>query len=127
MVHGDAAVRDAEAAAQKLFGGDVAAMSVRELLQVFPNVPSASVSYAADGWRLAALLTEVGLTTSNSEAVRLIRSGGIYVNDRRVADEKARLQPEEAIEGELFIIRKGKKDNFLIRIERGVDSAKPSP
>ena len=34
---------------------------------------------------------------------------------------------EEAIEGELFIIRKGKKDNFLIRIERGVDSAKPSP
>ena len=49
------------------------------------------------------------------------------MNDRRVADEKARLQPEEAIEGELFIIRKGKKDNFLIRIERGVDSAKPSP
>src|ERR1044071_9098218 len=35
LVHGDAAVRDAEAAAEKLFRGDIAAMSVAELLQIF--------------------------------------------------------------------------------------------
>jgi tyrosyl-tRNA synthetase len=118
-VHGAEAVREAEAAASKLFSGDLSAMSVGQLLEVFPNVPSKTVTYVADGWRLTGLLTDAGVTTSNSEATRLIRSGGIYVNDRRVTDEKERLSPEQAIEGQLFVVRKGKKENFLIRIDRG--------
>jgi hypothetical protein len=40
------------------------------------------------------------------------------VNDRRITDEKERLDPAQAIEGQLFVVRKGKKDNFLIRIAR---------
>ena len=119
LVHGDEAVRDAEAAAAKLFGGDLSAMSVRELLDVFGNVPSTVVGHEPEGWRLVNLLTDVGLTSSNSEATRLIRNGGIYVNERRITDEKERLRAEQAIEGQLFVVRKGKKDNFLIRIARG--------
>lgn len=118
LVHGDAAVREAEAAGEKLFGGNIGAMSVSELLQVFPNVPSTTVAYDDGGWHLVTLLTDAGVTTSKSEATRLIRSGGIYVNDRRATDEKARLTPGDAIEGQLFVVRKGKKDNFLIRIAR---------
>jgi len=118
LVHGDIAVREAEAASEKLFGGDIAAMSVGELLQVFANVPSKTVEHQQDGWRLVTLLTDVGLTASNGEATRLIRSGGIYVNERRVTDEKERVNASDAIEGQLFVVRKGKKDNFLIRIER---------
>ncbi len=119
LVHGDEAVRDAEAAAEKLFSGDLSAMSIKQLMEVFPNVPSKTVAFQADGWRLTGLLTDAGVTPSNSEATRLIRSGGIYVNDRRITDEKERLSPEQAIEGQLFVVRKGKRDNFLIRIERG--------
>jgi tyrosyl-tRNA synthetase len=94
-------------------------MSVRELLAVFGNVPSKVVGHQPDGWRLVNLLTDVGLTSSNSEATRLIRNGGIYVNERRITDEKERLSAEQAIDGQLFVVRKGKKDNFLIRIARG--------
>jgi tyrosyl-tRNA synthetase len=118
LVHGDQSVRESEAAGEKLFGGHVASMSVSELLQVFPNVPSTTIAFDADGWRLVGLLTQSGVTTSNSEATRLIKSGGISVNDRRVTDERARVLPEQAIEGQLFVVRKGKKDNFLIRIAR---------
>jgi tyrosyl-tRNA synthetase len=116
LVHGDAAVREAEAASEKLFGGDIAGMSVSELLQVFANVPSKTVAPQPDGWKLVSLLTDVGLTASNSEATRLIRSGGIYVNERRITDEKERLSGAQAIEGQLFVIRKGKKDHMLVRI-----------
>jgi tyrosyl-tRNA synthetase len=119
LVHGDQAVGEAEAASQKLFGGDLSTMSVRELLAVFGNVPSKVVGHQPEGWRLVNLLTDVGLTSSNSEATRLIRNGGIYVNERRITDEKARLSVEQAIEGQLFVVRKGKKDNVLIRIARG--------
>jgi hypothetical protein len=32
------------------------------------------------------------------------------------SDEKARLRPEDALHGRYFVIRKGKKDNFLVRV-----------
>jgi tyrosyl-tRNA synthetase len=118
VVHGADAVREAEAAAQRLFGGDLAAMSVNELLQVFPNVPSSDAAYLSDGWPVVELLSSAGVTSSKSEATRLIRSGGIYINSRRVTDEKERVTPDQAIEGQLFVVRKGKRDNFLIRIVR---------
>jgi tyrosyl-tRNA synthetase len=118
LVHGDTAVRDAEAASRKLFGGDVASMSVKELLQVFPNVPSSTTTYVAEGWPIVELLSSAGVASSKSDATRLIRGGGIYVNDRRITDEKLRLRPDEAIEGQLFVVRKGKKDNYLVRIVR---------
>jgi tyrosyl-tRNA synthetase len=118
LVHGDAAVRDAETASRKLFGGDVASMSVKELLQVFPNVPSSTTTYVAEGWPIVELLSSVGVASSKSDAARLIRGGGIYVNNRRITDEKLRLRPDEAIEGQLFVVRKGKKENYLVRILR---------
>ena len=116
LVHGEKAVRDAEAASEKLFGAHVSSMSVEELLTVFGDVPSKTIEREVSGWKLTALLMTAGLATSASDAVRLIKGGGVYVNDRRVADEKARLTPADAIEGQLFVVRKGKKENVLIRI-----------
>lgn len=119
LVHGQQSVREAEAASEALFSGDITTMSVDELLQVFPNVPSSNTAYAHEGWPVVELLSSAGVTSSKGEATRLIRSGGIYVNSRRVTDEKERMKPEQAIEGQLFVIRKGKRDHFLIRIVRG--------
>ena len=119
MVHGAEHVRTAEGAASKLFAGDVSAMSVAELTQALhQQVPSMDLVVAADGWRLVNVLVGVGAAASNGEAVRLIRNGGIYVNDRRIADEKHQLQVTDAIEGKVFVIRRGKRDYFLARIAR---------
>ena len=118
LVHGAEAVAGSEAAAEKLFADDVSTMSVKELLEVFPDVPSSDAAFRADGWPVVELLSAAGVTQSKGEATRLIRGGGIYVNSRRISDEKERLAPEQAIEGQLFIVRKGKKDNYLIRIVR---------
>lgn len=120
LVHGDAGVREAEAATDALFGGgDLSGMSVAELLRVFPNVPSATAAYTPEGWLAVDLLASAGVTSSKGEATRLIRSGGLYVNGRRLTDEKERLRPESAVEGQLFVVRKGKRDNYLVRIVRG--------
>ncbi|HVZ36158.1 MAG TPA: tyrosine--tRNA ligase, partial [Polyangiaceae bacterium] len=118
LVHGEAAVREAESAASKLFGGDLRTMSEAELLQVFSSVPASQTVYAADGWAIAEFLTSNGITSSKSEATRLIRGGGISVNDERVTDEKTRVTPERALQGQYFVVRKGKKENFLVKILR---------
>jgi tyrosyl-tRNA synthetase len=116
LVHGDTAVQEAEAAAEKLFRGDLSAMSVAELMQIFPNVPSCDLAPVADGWLVPELLTAAGVAASKSEAVRLVKGGGISLNGRRIADEKERITQAHAIEGRIFVIRKGKRDNFLVRL-----------
>jgi tyrosyl-tRNA synthetase len=119
LVHGARAVEDAEAAAEKLFRGDIAAMSVAELLQIFPNVPSFDLAVIDAGWLVPELLATSGVASSKSEAVRLVKGGGITLNGRRLADEKERITAAHAIEGRIFVIRKGKKENFLIRLITG--------
>jgi hypothetical protein len=38
------------------------------------------------------------------------------VNNVRVADPSRRLAVREAIEGKLFLVRKGRKDYYLLRV-----------
>jgi tyrosyl-tRNA synthetase len=40
----------------------------------------------------------------------------VSINSQKVTDEKQRLLPEHAVEGTLFVLRKGKRDHFLLRI-----------
>jgi tyrosyl-tRNA synthetase len=116
LVHGESAVRDAESSAEKLFKGDLREMSEAQLIEVFGSVPSSEIRLVADGWAITDFLTANAVVGSKSEAARLIRGGGLSVNGERVSDEKARLRPEHAIHGRYFVIRKGKKDNFLVRV-----------
>jgi tyrosyl-tRNA synthetase len=115
LVHGEDAVRAAEASAASVFRDE---LTVGELDAIFGSVPSSHTTFAADGWAMPAFLTSNNITSSNSEAVRLIRGGGISINNRRIASEKERLLPQDAIEARYFLIKKGKKERFLVRIEK---------
>ena len=58
------------------------------------------------GISLIQLMTQVGLTTSNGEASRLIAGGGVQIDQQRIADTKLKL---DLTSGQSFIIRAGKK------------------
>jgi tyrosyl-tRNA synthetase len=120
LVHGETAVREAESSAEKLFKGDLMEMSEAQLLEVFNNVPSSEAPYLSGGWPITEFLAAHAVVASKSEAARLIRGGGLSVNGRRISDEKTRLRPEDAIHGHYFVVRKGKKDNFLVRVRGDV-------
>jgi tyrosyl-tRNA synthetase len=115
LVHGADAVRVAEASAASAFRDE---LTVQELDAIFGSVPSSQTPFAEAGWPMPAFLTANNITASNSEAVRLIRGGGITVNNRKIASEKERLLPQDAIDARYFLVKKGKKDRFLVRIER---------
>jgi tyrosyl-tRNA synthetase len=121
LVHGAEHVMRAEHASNVLFGEDIATLSADQVLAVFGDVSSSSVplaSFEGDGLALVDLLadSQVRLAPSRSEARRLVQSGGVYVNNRRVADPKARLTRDQAIDGRLFVLRKGQKQNHLVRL-----------
>jgi tyrosyl-tRNA synthetase len=121
LVHGADQRRRAEEASALLFRGDVRQASKEDILMVFDDVPSTSIDRAEfgdEGIAVTRLITASGLESSNSAAVRLVKGGGFYVNDERVANEKARVTAAAAIDGELFVLRKGQRERRIVRVTR---------
>ena len=118
LVHGAEQLQRAEQASGLLFGEDITTLAVEDVLAVFEDVPSTELPGVdlADGIGMVELLARVQLAPSKSEARRLLQSGGVYVNNRRVSDPQARLTRDQAIGGTLFVLRKGQKQNHLIRL-----------
>src|SRR5712671_1960741 len=115
-VHGADQVTRAEQASTVLFGEDITTLNADEVLAVFEDVPSTEIpgdDFGAEGMGVVDLVARVQLAPSKAEARRLVQSGGVYVNNRRVADPKARLMRNQAIDGRLFVLRKGQKQNHL--------------
>ncbi len=118
MVHGENNLRKAIKASQVLFGGEIADLSASEVLDIFADVPSSDIpraSFAGDGMPLVDLVTACGLAPSKSAARRLIEAGGIYVNNRRVAEVQATIDLPALIEGQYLVLRKGAREYHLVR------------
>ena len=118
-VHGVDATARAEHASSVLFGEDIATLTVDDVLGVFEDVPSTELAVhelEPDGIGIVDLLVRAQAAPSKSEARRLVQSGGVYVNNRRTADPQARLSRAQAIGGQVFVLRKGQKQQFLVRL-----------
>jgi tyrosyl-tRNA synthetase len=118
LVHGTDHVRRAERTAEVLFSEAIADADVRDILMVFEDAPSSEVTLPEDGMPLVDMLAQVKLTSSKSEATRLVKSGGVYVNNVRTTDERRRLTRVDAIQGQLFILRKGRKEHHIVKVRR---------
>jgi tyrosyl-tRNA synthetase len=119
LVHGADQLARAEHASTVLFGEDITTLTVDEVLAVFEDVPSTELSAEVlgdTGIGMVDLVARVGLAPSKGEARRLVQSGGVYVNNRRMSDPQARLSREQAIGGRLFVLRRGQKQNHLVRL-----------
>ena len=119
LVHGLEQTSRAEHASSVLFDGDITTLSADEVLAVFEDVPStelAATDLGADGIGIVDLVARVELAPSKAEARRLVQSGGIYLNNQRASDPHARVRREQAIGGRLLVLRKGQKQNHLVRL-----------
>jgi tyrosyl-tRNA synthetase len=120
LVHGAEQVVRAERASSMLFADDISAFAVEDVMAVFEDVPSSVVAaseFTGDGVSLVDLIARVQLAPSKGEARRLVQSGGVYVNNRRTTDVQQRLRVADAIEGRLVVLRKGSKQNHLVRLQ----------
>ena len=125
--HGPDQVVRVEKAAGVLFGDSLSDASPDDILMVFDDVPSVSVSAAAltRGLPVTELAVTAGLAASKGEAVRLIRQGGLYINDKRVGDERAVIGASDAIGGTVVVLRKGQRERRLARIVQGAEQGEP--
>jgi tyrosyl-tRNA synthetase len=122
LVHGLEQVAKAERAASVLFAKvDDENLSLAEpdaVLIAYADAPSTEIALPPEGMSLVQLLATVKLASSRSEATRLIRSGGVYVNNVRAADEKALVSAADAIGGQIIVLRKGRREQHVVRVRQ---------
>lgn len=100
QVHGEEEARQAQAAARALFGGGGEGGSV--------PTTEMTAEQLKDNEKIIDLLMFLGLTKSRSEGRKLIKGGGVYVNDEKLTDEFYALTDGDWKDGSVML-RKGKK------------------
>jgi tyrosyl-tRNA synthetase len=102
LVHGEKAAQEARLAARALFAGGKEAAAI----------PATALEKGRleAGIPLLDLLLECGLVASKSEGRRLVKQGGLTVNEERVEDFELCLDASWLKEGKIAL-RKGKKDH----------------
>lgn len=106
LCHGEQAAQDARTTAQKLFeqgqaGGD---------LPIVP-VDQATLTKGLD---ILTLLIQAGFVSSKGEGRRLIKAGGVRVNDEKVTDDTLRLSTADMQDAHIKL-SSGKKKHALIK------------
>ena len=115
LVHGEAGLQTALGATKTLFGGDISGKSAAELSQIFKDVKSAELpAVEIVGKCVYAVAAAAGMFKSNGEARRMAAQGGLSLNGAKV-DDKRIFESSDLIDGELAVLRQGKKANFLLR------------
>ena len=120
MIHGEEGLRKAERASQVLFGEcEITDFSDRELIDIFSDVPSSVVSREEleKGIGVLTMFTRAELSKSNSNALQMIKQGGIYVNNIRVEDPRLLLTPANLASRSIMILRAGKKRYHMVKVE----------
>ena len=100
LVRGEDAAIRAEATARETFAGSGAGEDLPTL------------ATGPEGMRIAALLTEIGLTASNGEAKRKLAEGAVKLEGESITDPAHLVLPGE---GESLRVSLGKKKHALIR------------
>ncbi len=117
-VHGSDGLDRAERASKVLFGGSLEGLGAADIEEIFADVPSTVVARSAleRGVELAVVMADAGMTASRSEARRLIRGGGVYLNGERVADMGVAVGQSDPIEDRFVVVRIGKKRHLVVEV-----------
>ncbi|WP_108943852.1 tyrosine--tRNA ligase [Staphylococcus aureus] len=115
FIHGEDALNDAIRISQALFSGDLKSLSAKELKDGFKDVPQVILSN--DTTNIVEVLIETGISPSKRQAREDVNNGAIYINGERQQDVNYALAPEDKIDGEFTIIRRGKKKYFMVNYQ----------
>jgi len=118
MIHGEEGLQKARKASEVLFGGEITDFTDRELLDIFTDVPSSTVerNELEQGIGVLNLFTRAGVTKSNSQAIQLIRQGGVYINNTRVNDRRMTVTLDQLASDSMLVLRGGRKRYHLINV-----------
>jgi tyrosyl-tRNA synthetase len=117
LVHGEDNLAKAKRASSVLFGQTVEGLSDADLARIFADVPSTALprQTLTDGLELVEVLCQTKMINSRGEAKKMIKAGGVYVNNIRINDLDHKLTPASLASESMAVLRTGKKNYHLLR------------
>lgn len=111
-VHGEESLKQAQKISESLFSGDVKQLSIADIEQGFRDVPTYEMKKEDIG--LIDLLVAASISSSRRQAREDIQNGAIYINGERNQQLDYVLTKEDRLEDQFTIIRRGRRNYFLI-------------
>lgn len=117
FVHGEEGLQIALKVTQAALPGSQATLDVDILREIKGDLPSADLTkQEVLSKKYSEVLVAAKLSSSKSEAVRLIKNGGAYLNNRKIEDTDYIIQPQDLIGNEFLLLSVGKKTRLLLQV-----------
>ena len=108
LVHGQEATDKVVIASRALFGrGDLGGLDEKTLEAAVAELPRTEL--AREGAEVVDLLVATGLVAGRGAGRRAISDGGVSINNERVANEDAVIDPAQLLHGRWALLRRGKR------------------
>ena len=111
--HGEDEYNKAVQISEAFFSGNFRTLSAKQLKDAFYDMP---VSNVEEGTVLVDALVNTKIAQSKREAREFIKNGSISLNGEKNQDLEKVLTKEDTLDGETLVIRKGKKNYFIIKL-----------
>lgn len=109
--HGAEGLEKALRITETFFKGDIMTLSPEEIKEGLADAKKCTI---ADGTTLIDALVAAGVSKSKGDARKLIQQGAVSVNGVKMTAIDATVAKADAINGEFSILKKGKKNYFVL-------------
>lgn len=117
FVHGEEGLQTALRVTQAALPGSNAILDSKILHDIKGDIPSKDFTKEdVLGRKYVDLLVQSQLVSSKSEATRLIKNGGAYLNNQKIEDIEHVIQDKDLIGKEFLLVSVGKKTRLLIQV-----------
>ncbi|KAK9763368.1 tyrosyl-tRNA synthetase [Basidiobolus ranarum] len=119
LVHGVEGLKRAQIATQILFRNDLKSIRADDIIDAFSNdkrLKQLEASLVVEN-DITQVAVASGACSSKSEATRLIKAGGLYINGERVKDPKLKLARSSLMEDKLIVLRSGKSNYWFVQTQ----------
>ena len=110
LLHGEEEDNKALNISESLFTDKIWNLTSEEIITSIKDVPRFTIS---ENTSLVDILVNEKIISSKREAKEMITSNAISVNNEKITDTEAVITKENAIDGKVILIKKGKKNFYL--------------
>lgn len=116
FVHGEEGLKAALNATNAVKPGSSTVLDAAILESSLKDMPSMSFARAdLIGKELIEVIVKAGMLSSKSEARKMLKNGGVYLNNQQVKDPTALILASDLVENKLLMLAIGKKNKMLLR------------
>ena len=117
LIHGESQTNKVENAAKALFGqSEIRDLDIDTLESALSELPRTTVTKGGAFPTWVDLITAAGVVDSKSAARRVIKEGGAYINNEKIAGEDFAPSLEHLLHGRFIVLRKGKRDLAAVEV-----------